>query len=408
MDGASSYVKDVTQRLREVRQASEEGRHLLGYIYPHAPLELLLAQELIPVLLWADPGVPGAFEDSLQTFCCSYARNIFSQRASGRLPPLSGILFPGNTCDSLQNVGDVWRFRFPQDRVFRLTYPARSDGAAVHYLAQELRKLSKSLQEVFHPLTSGGLERSMEIIGQFRRETQFLYAARIFLPQALPYSQLARLIRSFLTVPGPHPLAKIGEKVGELRNMLREAGLKKEAEALRQALLHRQLESRPKIPRQTLHPRLALAGGMVDPQAVASLLESAGQAVGVTDPGSLIVFDLLSFGFRTVFTPPLSLGEDSFTDMARTILSAPSEPTSQGLAERLHLLEQVLRLLSIDGLIICEQSFCDPDGFDAPALAETARGVGVPVLRLPLDPELSDRSRLEGKLQTFIETLSSS
>jgi len=398
---------EVEHRLREVKRISEEGRHSFGYIYPHAPLELLLAQGLTPVLLWADPRAPGAFEGSLQTFCCSYARNIFSQRATERLPPLAGILFPGNTCDSLQNMGDVWRFRFPQDRVFRLTYPAcEGDGASIRYLAGELRRLSQSLQEAFgQALTSAGLERAISLTTQFRREAQLLYTTRSLLPQALPYSQLAKLVRRFLTAPGPQPLAQISEAAEEARRLLREGGLKREAETLRQALLDHRLEQSPQIPGQSPRPRLVLAGGMVDPQAAASLLEEAAKAAGVPDPGSLLVLDLLSFGFRTVFTPTLQPSEEPILDMARTMLAAPAEPTRQGLPGRLRFLEEVLRHLSIDGLIVCEQSFCDPDGFEAPALVEAAKKAGVPALRLPLDPELSDRPRLEGKLQTFLETL---
>ena len=65
----------------------------------------------------------------------------------------------------------------------------------------------------------------------------------------------------------------------------------------------------------------------------------------------------------------------------------------------------MLEALSFDGLVICEQSFCDPDEFETPSLLRIADQLGVPSLRLPIDPEISDRSRLIGRLQTFLETL---
>jgi benzoyl-CoA reductase/2-hydroxyglutaryl-CoA dehydratase subunit BcrC/BadD/HgdB len=67
----------------------------------------------------------------------------------------------------------------------------------------------------------------------------------------------------------------------------------------------------------------------------------------------------------------------------------------------------MLTKLSIDGLIICEQSFCDPDQFEAPSLEAAASEVNVPSVRLPLDPEFSDRARLEVRIQSFLETLHS-
>jgi benzoyl-CoA reductase/2-hydroxyglutaryl-CoA dehydratase subunit BcrC/BadD/HgdB len=115
--------------------------------------------------------------------------------------------------------------------------------------------------------------------------------------------------------------------------------------------------------------------------------------------------DLLTFGFRTVFTPPVETEGNPFEGAARSILGAPSEPTQEGLPKRVKFLRDVLTHLSIGGLVVCEQSFCDPDEFEAPSTERAAREVGVPTVRLPIDPELSDRARLEGRLQTFLETL---
>jgi benzoyl-CoA reductase/2-hydroxyglutaryl-CoA dehydratase subunit BcrC/BadD/HgdB len=64
-----------------------------------------------------------------------------------------------------------------------------------------------------------------------------------------------------------------------------------------------------------------------------------------------------------------------------------------------------LSRLNVSGLVVCEQSFCEPDQFEAPSLVDAASEVGVPSVRLPIDPELSDRARLEGRIQSFLETL---
>jgi benzoyl-CoA reductase/2-hydroxyglutaryl-CoA dehydratase subunit BcrC/BadD/HgdB len=93
--------------------------------------------------------------------------------------------------------------------------------------------------------------------------------------------------------------------------------------------------------------------------------------------------------------------------MARALLNAPTEPTQEGLPNRLAFLEDMLRHLRIDGLVVCEQSFCDPDEFEAPSSAAVAAKVGIPTTRLQLDPELSDHARVEGKIHSFLETLAS-
>jgi benzoyl-CoA reductase/2-hydroxyglutaryl-CoA dehydratase subunit BcrC/BadD/HgdB len=142
---------------------------------------------------------------------------------------------------------------------------------------------------------------------------------------------------------------------------------------------------------------------MTEPLAINSLFNATTKS-----REDVPVTDLLSFGFKTVFTPAVNLDGDPFTAMASSILNAPSEPTQEGLPKRLQFLKALISKLSIDGLVICEQSFCDPDQFEAPMLLKAAAEAGVPAVRLPIDPELSDRARLEGRIQSFLETLKGS
>ncbi len=72
----------------------------------------------------------------------------------------------------------------------------------------------------------------------------------------------------------------------------------------------------------------------------------------------------------------------------------------------MQFLGNLLEVLKIKGLILCEQSFCDPDQFELPDTLKLAEKKKVSTARLPTDPEFSDRVRLEGRLQSFLETLS--
>jgi benzoyl-CoA reductase/2-hydroxyglutaryl-CoA dehydratase subunit BcrC/BadD/HgdB len=143
---------------------------------------------------------------------------------------------------------------------------------------------------------------------------------------------------------------------------------------------------------------------MIDPEGIAVLFENAKISVEVEE--AEIMLDILSFSFRTVFHPPSNLQGDPFRELAKSIISAPAEPTQEGLPDRLHFLETVFDKLKIDGLIIAEHSFCDPDQFEIPDMLKIAEKKRVLTVRLPLDPEFSDSARIEGRLQSFLETLS--
>lgn len=374
----------------------------LGYIYPHAPVEIIMAHGFVPSLVRARPGVVGAFEASLQTFACSYTRNLFSQRANDQLPPLAALLFPGNTCDSLLNVGDIWRVRFPDDTVFRLTYPAANQGeAGVHFLAEEIRSLSNMLEKAFGlPFSLSEFEEAASLTRQFRESIQFLYASRAILPQVLPYSKLAALIHTFLMSPDQKSVTEVVRAASQAQRSLAKSKSLEPINRIRQQLLKGHL-TRLTFAHDTDSPRIAVAGGMIDPGALVALLSAAGISENA------LVIDLLTFGFKTAFTRPCDMEGDPFESVARSILSSPLEPTQEGLEMRLSFVRDILTNLAIDGLVICEQSFCDPDEFEAPSLEAAASKSGVVVLRLPIDPELSDRERLGVRLQSFLETIKS-
>jgi benzoyl-CoA reductase/2-hydroxyglutaryl-CoA dehydratase subunit BcrC/BadD/HgdB len=374
---------------------------MVGYVYPHAPVELLLAHGITPSLIWADPKVQSGFEASLQTFACSLTRNLFSQRSNGGLSSLSGILFPGNTCDSLQNVADVWRHRFPEDRVLRLTYPAaKFDEDSVRFLAEELRLLSDSLKDVYRrPFSHDAFKTAADLVNLFRDAMQILYASRVLDPTLISYSELARITKKFLTSPNSEMVTPISESARSVTQKLEERGQLTTARSLLKELLSGTLNS-SKIAVNSKAPRILVAGGMTEPQAIASLFNSSPKS-----SDEAVVMDLLSFGFKTIFTPPVNVEEDPFIAMARSMLNAPSEPTQEGLPERLEFAKRLLSGLAINGLVVCEQSFCDPDQFESPSLVKVAAEIGVPTVRLPIDPELSDRARLQGRVQSFLETL---
>ncbi|MHA2141635.1 MAG: 2-hydroxyacyl-CoA dehydratase subunit D [Candidatus Thorarchaeota archaeon] len=392
---------EVIETSNQVLQALvDAGERVLGYIYPHPPHEVLIAHGLKPSLVRTNPLVVGAYEASLQTFSCSLTRNLFSQRASSSFPLLAGIVFSGNTCDALQNVGDVWRKRFPEDKVLRLTYPVGDAGeSSIEFLAMEIKSLSDDLETLYGvPFSESAFKQAAQLLREIRDVLQLLYSVRLLYPFLISYNVLSNLVGELLTAPT--------EEVSErLKGMWMEVAEKldmnqtNKVEQLRESLLNRDLSGfASEI--ESSRPRIAVIGGMIEPGTFSGLVDDI---PGFTD--STLVLDMLSFGFKTVFTPPVNNEGDPYVETARSILGAHSEPTQEGLPKRVAFLKDVLTRLSIQGLIVCEQSFCDPDEFESPSLEKAAEEVGVPTVKLPLDSELSDRARIEGRIQTFLETI---
>lgn len=387
-----------TERLRSL---NEKGGIAIGYLYPHSPLELILAHGLTPSLIRVSPTTSSGFEDSLQTFSCAFSRNIFSQRAKGELVEFGGFLFPGNTCDALQNVGDVWRQRFPKDKVFRLTYPASSYSEdAVLFFAEELRLLSNEIATHYgKPFSQADFAAAVVLVNDFREIARFLYASRMINHETIPYSELVDLVVHFLIAPEQQILDEAEEKMIVAKSVLANQDRIELAEKISQGLLMGRV-SNLTVDKSAGKPRLLVIGGMVDPQNFTGLFAELENA-----SDDIVTLDLLSFSFKSVFTPRVTLNGDPFRAIAESILRAPPEPTQEGLTQRVSFLKELIESFGFDGLVVCEQSFCDPDEFETPSLLRVADQLSLPSLRLPIDPELSDRNRLVGRLQTFLETL---
>ncbi|MFO7836363.1 MAG: 2-hydroxyacyl-CoA dehydratase family protein [Candidatus Thorarchaeota archaeon] len=390
----------VLLEAKEILPTSDESQMpTVGYFDHRAPLEMIVAHQAIPSLVRSTGGTSTGFEASLQTFACSFSRNLLSQRTKGNLSNLEGLLFPSNMCDSMQNLHDIWEVEFPRDNVLRVGYPVVEAGEkSVEYLAGELGKLSASVQGiVYHSLNMMRLRKALNVFDWFRSMCQEIYAARVLQPDLLRYTEFAQLLYSFLEAPSIVGLEEIESVHRRVKSMVKRPNT---ASEIRQALLHTPMNQMG-FPVKSPPARIVVAGGMTDLVRIGELFDAV-----ANQSDAAIVLDLLSLGYRMVFRPAVNLGEHMFKDLARGILGAPSAPTQKGLASRVAFLKNLLRNFSIDGLIISEMSFCDPDEFETPSLMKAAKETGVPTLRLPVDAEFSDRARLEGRVQSFLETLS--
>ncbi|MBE0526454.1 MAG: 2-hydroxyacyl-CoA dehydratase, partial [Candidatus Thorarchaeota archaeon] len=270
-----SYEGVLEQSGSGLKKLVEAGEEIIGYIYPHTPLELILAHSLTPSLMRALPGVASGFEESLQTFACSYIRNLYNQRVNEQLPPITGLLFPGNTCDSLQNLTDIWKVRFSNDSIYRLTYPVTryaNDDSAEIYLGKELELLSKKFELTLNrPFSTDNYERAVSLIRGFRLDAQFLYAARVVDPEVLPYAELVRLVRSFLTTPVESVASEIHRVSLSVKEKMEAKGLIDIIDSILSGFQKKDL-SKVEPFKPPAGSRILVVGGMVEPQAIATII----------------------------------------------------------------------------------------------------------------------------------------
>src|SRR5512135_3716599 len=112
--------------------AAAAGRKILGLQCARLPEELPHALGLQPWRLAVRRAPTRIAPSVLQTFSCTWVQSLLDQALSGDFAGLWGVVFAANTCDSLQNVPDIWRrtVQSGPGHLHVMHLPARCEGRA--------------------------------------------------------------------------------------------------------------------------------------------------------------------------------------------------------------------------------------------------------------------------------------
>jgi benzoyl-CoA reductase/2-hydroxyglutaryl-CoA dehydratase subunit BcrC/BadD/HgdB len=350
------------------RALSSSGARIVGLPCSLLPAELFHAFGLHPWRLVVRPTPPLCAPSVLQTFCCTWVQALLDQALDGSLAHLWGVAFPCNTCDSLQNLPDIWRrtVRAPL-RTCSLRLPARVDTlAAIDLLRGELAATRAWLEEqCAAPLDLARLTASARTFNRVRAALRRLHtlAGR----GVVPYSWLL----------GAAAAVEVLDR-------------QQAATALEESLV--ELEARDATNDAV---RLVLVGGLLDDLRLPRWLEEHGAA---------IVGDDLCSGART-FEEAADLDErDPLADLAARVVrrsACPVRASSGG--ERAAALLDLVSARRAHGAVLLPYRGCDPHAFDNVLLAEALAQRAIPQLTLEIDPQLGAWGQLTTRLEAFLE-----
>jgi benzoyl-CoA reductase/2-hydroxyglutaryl-CoA dehydratase subunit BcrC/BadD/HgdB len=348
---------------------STSGVAVVGLPCSLLPAELMHAFGLHPWRIVVRPTPPLCAPSVLQTFCCTWVQALLDQALDGTLAHLWGLILPCNTCDSLQNLPDIWRrtVRAPQ-RLCSLRLPARVDTpAAIDLLRAELAATCAWLEEqTGAPLDVARLIESARIFNRVRAALRRLHA--LAGRGVIPYSWLL----------GAATAVEVLDR-------------RQAAAALEASLL--ELEARDG--RDDDAVRLVLVGGLLDDLRLPRWLEEHGAA---------IVGDDTCSGART-FEEAADLDErDPLADLAARVVRRAACPVrSASGSERASALLALVAARRAQGVILLPYRGCDPHAFDDVLLVEALARRSIPQLTLEIDPQLGAWGQLTTRLEAFLE-----
>ncbi|MFW9855297.1 MAG: 2-hydroxyacyl-CoA dehydratase subunit D [Candidatus Thorarchaeota archaeon] len=355
-----------------LRKLRKHDRPLLGYFTNRIPVEILHALGIIPIrMLTHGFKNQGASDRYIQTFGCEYLCTIMDIGLAEGFDVLDGIIFSTGTCDSLQNVSDIWRKVFPAHWAINLTFPVNIKGnLPVKFLTAEFQRFIETVSRHFkldYALTHQG---DLDLTSSLKK-----------------YNKKRELLRELATLVSNRNLAyQAFAKYSLLGDII-------PVEQFVSFLQEKMEDEKHYPPVQISSPRLLITGGMgFDNYQLWQLPEF-----------DHLVADDFSFGTRNFnFNIPPGASLETFV---KSYLDRVPDPTAYDLDRRESHLTNLIRKHKIDGVVLLGTKWCDPDAFEFVPLMNILKENGVPFISIETSSDLANLQQIKTRMRAFIEML---
>jgi benzoyl-CoA reductase subunit C len=345
-------------------------------LYPvWAPAEVVHAAGMLPLaLLGGGTSVELTHADArFQSFVCSIAKSTLELGFQGHVAGVDAFVF-SNICDVARNLSSIFRRNFPDVHVEYLHLPQNSSSPAVaEYLAGELRRLAKGLEQALDvAVTEQALAASTVTYNRLRARLRALYALRAATPHVISTAELYAVLRAAALAPPE-------TAIGWLDSLLAD------------------LPGRPGRPRDCL--RVVVEGAFCEqpPLGLIDVLEEA---------GCYVVEDDLLLGWRW-FTSDVPPAADPFLALASAYVdrAVPSSTRHDGRAHRAAGLLEKVRRARADAVVFMPAKFCEPALFDYVLMKQGLEREGVPHMVVEFEEKMWTFERTRNEIETFVESM---
>ena len=346
------------------------GGRVFGYFCTYFPEELLHAAGILPVRILGQKENVSLADSHVQAFICSLVRTSLDAAMQKKLDFLDGVVFP-HSCDSIQNLADIWKLHFPDQFSEVVVLPVWVDlPEAEDYLVEEIlrfkRKLEKYLDE---EISDDRLTTSIAVYDENRSALAELYAIRRDNPGAISAKDVLDVVLASLRMRK--------EEHTELLNKLLEG-----------------LRAAPQTDGESV--RIVLYGNACDHPDILNLF-------GEMD--AVVVDDDLCTGSRYFLHIAPPEGEPIRRIALRYLRRVPCPSKHSNSFDRRDYLVDMVKQSEADGIVMLILKFCDPHDFDYPDLAKHLAESNIPHLRVETEMLPTSIEQVRTRLQAFIEML---
>ncbi len=373
---ADEYYRQYGLRAKELHAA---GRKIIGYLSALGPVEIMTAAGVVPFRMKGNVAEAITKGDAyMETIVCPFVRNVFDMALKGKYNFLDGIVLP-HQCDSIDRTTDIWSDNLKPSYFHFINVPHVTDNPSIEFMKDILRIFIGTLEKFTgKKITDEALAEAVKAHNENRRLMRDLYSLRKIDQPLISGSEMMKVLVAAMGLPVEESSKLIEGVTNEVRQRKTGVSGKKK--------------------------RIMLLSDQVDDVAIIDAIE--GNA-------AQLVMDDLSIGSKMYFTD-VDITDDPVQGIAERYLRKLKIPTTfvgdgdtyeENLEARFGHLKQYIRDFKVEGAILFVYKYCDPYGFEVPALKSFLESAGVSVLYLEDEYSTSALSRMKTRAEAFLEMI---
>jgi benzoyl-CoA reductase/2-hydroxyglutaryl-CoA dehydratase subunit BcrC/BadD/HgdB len=314
----------------------------------------------------------------METIICPVVRSAFDVSLKGRYDFLDGLVIP-HACDSINRTYDIWKYSLDIPYSHLVNLPHSIDDSSLEFYKNELNTFRKSLANFAgKETTDADLARAVELHNKVRMLIKELYELRKSDPPLLTGSEMTKILVAISGIPPEESIELLPGVIEEIRN--------KEI-----------------TPPKQLH-RIMVVGAELDDTAFIDIIEDSSASVVVDDlcPGAREYFPMADDtadpidGIAERYLRKIRCGR-TYREVKGTY--------DESLDDRFGHIIRSVDEYRVDGVILYIYMYCDPYGFEVPAMKDYIESKGIPVLYIEDQYSQSTISRLRTRVQAFLEMI---
>ena len=374
---AEKYYREYGLRAMELHR---QGKGIMGYLSALGPVEIITAAGLLPLRLKGDVSEPITKADAhMETIVCPFVRNVFDAVLKGTYQYLDGIVIP-HLCDSTSRTYDTWAYNVQLPYSFFLNVPHASDQPSIDFFKAVLGTFIKSLEQLTgKSITDQALAQSVKAHNRNRGMMRQLYALRQSNPPLISGVEMTRVLVAAMGMPVDESTQLVASVIDEVK-------------------------VRAPKDKSSDSARIMILGDQIDNTAIVEIVENT---------GAWVVMDDMSIGAK-IYWLDADETKNPLDGIAERYLRKIKLPTTfvgagkayqEGLEDRFGHIRGYVKDFSVNGAILFIYKYCDPYGFEVPALKSYIEALGVPVLYLEDEYSTSTVGRLKTRIEAFLEMI---